>query len=143
MNWKKLLQNWIYPASLIYTVFVVCFLILANLLNEGTVVPALNIRNAFCFLGFALGFAGANMLLRFPWGVVTRYVLHASVLLIDFILFVLVFPGNLSNGFAVLTFSLFFLFFYVLIMTLKGLFYLARKEKDNSKKEYTDAFPKK
>lgn len=140
MNKKKLWEKWIYPTCLIYTVFVVCFLILANLLNDGEVVPALTLRNAFCFLGFSLGFSAINLLLHMPWGVVTRYVLHGAALLLDFILFVLVLPGNISGGFAILTFSLFFLLFYVIIMTLKGLLFLARREKENSKKEYTDAF---
>ncbi len=142
-NWKKFAQDWLTSTCVIYTVFVICFLILAKLLQEGMTVPALNLRNAFCFLGFAFGWAGANQVLHIELGTVTRYVFHATILLIDFILFVLVLPGNLPNGFAILTFSLFFLFFYALIMILRGLLYLARREKENSKKEYTKTFSQK
>ncbi len=142
-KWNNLVQNWLRPACVIYTIFIVVFLLFAQLLSSEHIISSLNMRNALCFLGFSLCWAAANLVFRMQIGSLTKYVFHAGALLCDFILFILVFTGYAINrGFGAVIACLFFLVFYIIIMGLGGMISYARKEEKNNQKEYTNTFSK-
>ncbi len=141
--WKKFKTNWLYPAGFCFTITVLLFLILGEASAENA-VPGITLRQTVCIYGFSLGMAGIGKILSLSIGSVSRYIIHASLSLLDFIVFILLLTGYASkNGFATVGISIGFLFFYGLIMGIRGIFLLSGKEKKNNSKEYSSCFSSK